>query len=771
MARLKQNIWIIYIVFLLGGSLLAGKVALIRWSSIVDHYEQQHIHRAEQVAYAVKAVFSSHEMLLDVLGQQLLREHTDLTIPQSPQLLDELLQINPTVLGFGLARPDGQLVLVNSSQNKKLLPNLLTQKTSRDSFQQALNSDVMVPGRTYYLHALGDWGIPLRKALRNDQGEAIAVMTAGIHISGTSKIFEKDLHYGESDEVSLVRSDDFYLQYHSSSHQELNRLYNTPVTESLIDSSIAALMKAADTDFYGLLQLDKATPYRFERNGAERIAAAIYDPRYKLWIMSSVEFDEVLDEFFPEVIFYSLIFLIVQIMVFVLFRYVAIADQSSRKKLEYQAAHDVLTRLPNRHYLIEQTQHLIDVGVEQFSLFFIDVDNFKGVNDNYGHDLGDSILIELAHRLEALTKNDELLARLGGDEFVLITPLRDKKELADKAQQIIEVVSQSFELRNLQFHLGASIGIASYPHHGNNLNDLLRAADIAMYEAKKEKNSVVSFRGEIENIYMLRNRIEQHLRRAINNNELFMCYQPQVDQSGRLVGVEALVRWKNQTLGMVPPDQFIPVAENSGLMPDIGHFIIEQSLKEIQELRLRQNNLFNLSLNISVRQLLQPDFVALLCRQVASYQFSPHEIVLEITENLFMENMAQASKVIFELRNCGFNISLDDFGTGHSSLSVLQKLPIDELKVDKSFVEDISSDEKARKMIKNVIAIGKNYGMSVLAEGVETELQMQALVDFGCDYFQGYWFSRPLDIEALDTFVADQADSEDNQALVSSNNT
>ena len=314
-------------------------------------------------------------------------------------------------------------------------------------------------------------------------------------------------------------------------------------------------------------------------------------------------------------------------------------------------------------------------------------------------------------------------------------------------------------MRNMQFHLGASIGIARYPQHGDSLNALLRAADIAMYEAKKDKNSVVIYRDEIEDTYLRHNRIEQLLRLARHRNELFMVYQPQVDQAGTLVGVEALVRWNNAELGFVPPDQFIAVAETSGLMTELGNFIIERSLQDIRQVQDALAQHFNLSLNISVRQLLQPGFVEMLGDMVQRYRFSPHEIVLEITENLFIEDMNNVGSVIFTLRDRGFNISLDDFGTGYSSLSVLQKLPIDELKVDKSFVDDIHHDEKARKMIKNIIAIGKNYGMSVLAEGVETEQQACMLNTFGCDYYQGYWFSKPLDVEALCHFVQAADDS------------
>lgn len=759
MAQLKRNIWTIYFIFLLGSIVLAGVIASYRWQGVVNEYKQQHIHRAEQVASAIHAVFVSQEMLLDVLGQQLLREHTDLTHPQSPKLLDDLLLVNPWVSGFGLARPDGKLVLVNSAQDKSLLPNLATQESSRDSFRQTLSSYSMVVGRTYYLKAMSEWGIPIRKALRDNDGNVLAVMTAGIRIRGASKIFEKDLHYGATDEVNLIRGSDFYLQYHSSNANNLDTIYQKPLSDTTLDNGFSALMEAANTDFAGIRQLTGALAYTVERYGKQRIEATLYDSRYDLWVSSSVDFNDVVVEFIPTLMTYAAIFLVVQLMILFLFRSIAAADKKTRDHLEYQAAHDVLTALPNRYFLVDRTSHLIDIGVERFSLLFIDIDNFKGINDNFGHDVGDQVLQDLAQRLNSIIDKSELLARLGGDEFVVITTKYDEQELKACAENIIASLGKVFSVRNMQFHLGASIGIARYPQHGDSLNALLRAADIAMYEAKKDKNSVVIYRDEIEDTYLRHNRIEQLLRLARHRNELFMVYQPQVDQAGTLVGVEALVRWNNAELGFVPPDQFIAVAETSGLMTELGNFIIERSLQDIRQVQDALAQHFNLSLNISVRQLLQPGFVEMLGDMIQRYRFSPHEIVLEITENLFIEDMNNVGSVIFTLRDRGFNISLDDFGTGYSSLSVLQKLPIDELKVDKSFVDDIHHDEKARKMIKNIIAIGKNYGMSVLAEGVETEQQACMLNTFGCDYYQGYWFSKPLDVEALCHFVQAADDS------------
>lgn len=752
MAHLRKNIWIIYLLFLIGSSVLAGIIAQVRWQGIVADQEMLHIHRAEQVSSAVHAVLVSQEMMLDVLGQQLLKLDTEVEQVRSPRLLDELLQVNPSLVGFGLARPDGQLMLVDSGQKRALLPNLLQQPESRDSFRQTLTEPGMVLGRTYFQQAIGDWLIPIRKALRNDQGEVVAVMTAGINILGSSRLLHKDLHYSATDEVSLVRAADHYLQYHSSEVNQPEQRYMQPLNPARLQAAFQALEKATGRSLQDIRQLQQATAYIRAEPQGKRIEAAVYEPRYRLWVMSSVSMDEVVAQFIPLLTTYAVIFILVQGLVFLLFRSIARAEQRTLEKLEYQASHDPLTRLPNRQFLIERTDALTR-GSREFSLLFIDVDNFKGINDNFGHDYGDQLLIQMGQKLQRQLEPSDILVRLGGDEFVVVTFISDEMSLQHKAFKLLALVSDGYWVHGLQFHTGASIGIARFPEHGRNLNELLRAADVAMHKAKQEKNSVELYRREVNDVYLRNYRIEQLLRGAVSQNELYMQYQPQVDRRGHLIGVEALLRWQSPEMGFIPPDQFIAIAESSGLMPLLGEFVINRTLQEMRSLQDQLGQSFSVAINISVRQLMQANFVSLLAQQVTAGGFQPQQIVLEITENLFIEDMNNVSKVVIDLRNRGFNISLDDFGTGYSSLSVLQKLPIDELKVDKSFVDYIDRDEKARKMIKNIIAIGKNYGMSVLAEGVESEHQMRMLQNFGCDYFQGYWFARPLAAEGLRRYV------------------
>lgn len=306
----------------------------------------------------------------------------------------------------------------------------------------------------------------------------------------------------------------------------------------------------------------------------------------------------------------------------------------------------------------------------------------------------------------------------------------------------------------MTFSPGCSIGVARYPEHGTTLDELLRAADVAMYEAKKERNTLRFFRTDLEEQYLYRVRIEQHLRGAETRGEIFLVYQPQVDQHGRMYGVEALVRWQSPVLGSVPPDAFIPIAEHSGLITTLGYHIIDRALADIAGLQQQTGKTFSLSINVSARQLMENGFIDQLLERIDSSLLGFEQICIEVTENLLIEDIEQIHHVLTRAKDAGVRMSLDDFGTGYSSLSTLRSLPFHEVKIDKSFVDHVTDDKTALAMVQNIIAIGQNYGMTVLAEGVETEEQLQCLITCGCDHFQGYLFARPLTLDDLRACIA-----------------
>jgi len=314
-------------------------------------------------------------------------------------------------------------------------------------------------------------------------------------------------------------------------------------------------------------------------------------------------------------------------------------------------------------------------------------------------------------------------------------------------------IAKPYHIKQFSFVIGASVGIAKYPDHGDTLDMLLRASDIAMYEAKKYKNSVRLFVPFMQEGYLNRVNVEHTLRKALAKNELYMVYQPQMDHEGKIYGVEALVRWQSEELGLVPPDKFIPIAEASGLMPELGHFIIHTTLKEMKALQLSLGVTFQTSINISIKQFMEENFLEKLTRELESAKLMHVSLCLEITESLFIEDIDYILPLLQTIHDMGLHISMDDFGTGYSSLSILRKLPIDELKIDKSFVDAILNDITAEKMVQNIISIGKNLDLAIVAEGVETKEQDALLKTLGCDRFQGYLYAKPLTADALKAFV------------------
>lgn len=437
-------------------------------------------------------------------------------------------------------------------------------------------------------------------------------------------------------------------------------------------------------------------------------------------------------------------------IIYWLFRSIARAEHQKQKALKFQATHDYLTYLKNRFYLDEKYQNL----EESFFLIFIDTDNFKYINDNYGHEYGDEVLKEISKRLTGFVEGQDEVIRYSGDEFIYIHYGDDKSKTQKLCQEILDSLSKVYKIESYKFFLSASIGISSFPEDGSSIDELKRYADLALYEAKKEKNQYVFFEGYIKDNYAYGMELEYELKGALKNQEFFLTYQAQVDNKNEIFGVEALLRWENEKLGFIPPDRFIPLAESTGLMPSIGDFVLTRSLKEIKGLEDELNTKINLSVNISVKQVVHDDFVEKVLDFIKEYNFDSLNLVLEVTESIFIEDVEGITNKLLELKDVGIHISLDDFGTGYSSLSLLKRLPIDELKIDKSFVNDVLENEDSLSMVEGIIAIAKKLKMSIVAEGIETKEQKELLSKLGCDIYQGYYFAKPLKIEDFKEFYS-----------------
>jgi diguanylate cyclase (GGDEF)-like protein/PAS domain S-box-containing protein len=426
-----------------------------------------------------------------------------------------------------------------------------------------------------------------------------------------------------------------------------------------------------------------------------------------------------------------------------------------REQLEHQAQHDTLTGLANRTLLNDRLRQAVVHCERQRSmlaLLFLDLDHFKLINDSLGHSAGDELLKLAANRLAACVREGDTVARLGGDEFVLLLVDQHGAEAVSHAvERVLDAMSQPYRVQGKEFTTTCSIGVSLFPNDGADGETLLKNADAAMYRAKAAgRNAFHFFTAEINRQLSERLALERDLRRALQGNQLILHYQPKVDLTrGTLIGAEALVRWNHPEYGMLSPARFIPIAEETGLIVPMGEWILRQACLQVQQWRHDGIDFRQLSVNLSARQFRQRDLVEQVARVLQSTGLPPACLDLELTESLMLENVEEYIVRLQALKDLGVQLSVDDFGTGYSSLSYLKRFPVDRLKIDKSFVRDIVSDAGDAAIAQAVIRLGQILGMSVTAEGVESEEQLAFLRLHGCDEAQGYLFSPPLPPDAF----------------------
>jgi diguanylate cyclase (GGDEF)-like protein len=430
-----------------------------------------------------------------------------------------------------------------------------------------------------------------------------------------------------------------------------------------------------------------------------------------------------------------------------------VEDITKRKKFEkqllYQANYDILTGLPNRNLLNNRFSQAIAINERYHShlaLMLMDLDNFKFINDTLGHTAGDFILIEFAKRLQAIVRKSDTVARLGGDEFVVVPGnVVNSLDVAKVAKQILASLAEPFLVEGREIFLTVSIGISVYPQDGDSLVHLLQHADIAMYHAKNlGRNNFQFFTAEINNRIHERLAMESRLHRALEKKEFLLYYQPLVElKTKRIVGVEALLRWQPEGEELLLPDRFVPLLEETGLILPIGEWVLKNGCKQLNEWRQAGHDI-RLSVNISARQFHSHNIVERISKIVRRSGCLPSQICLELTESVIMEDSEGNIKKLMHLREMGFSLSIDDFGTGFSSLNYLKRLPISEIKIDRTFVNGLPSNVSDIAIVNTIIHMANCLGMNVVAEGIETEEQLLFLSTNGCDKGQGYYFSEPV---------------------------
>ena len=434
-----------------------------------------------------------------------------------------------------------------------------------------------------------------------------------------------------------------------------------------------------------------------------------------------------------------------------------LAEQT--KQLEYQANHDTLTNLPNRALFKDRlAQSIIRAkrNSEQFALLFIDLDQFKKINDSLGHHVGDEVLIEAAKRINSVLREEDSLARLGGDEFtVILKNIKNIQNISVVAQKIIDVMKEPITIAIHNLYVTSSIGISIYPDDAKNDLNLIKYADAAMYKAKDEGRNNYQFYSSSMTAYAFEHVVmESSLRVAIKEEQFVVYFQPQYDTKiEKLIGMEALVRWNHPSLGLIPPGKFIPIAEETGLIIEIDKLVMKNAMLQFSKWYKQGYNPGLLSLNLAMKQLNQDDFLEYIQNFMSSVNFKSEWLELEVTEGQVMNNPEASIEKLNSIHNMGIQIAIDDFGTGYSSLSYLKKLPLDKLKIDQSFIRDIPEDEDDMAITRAIIALGKSLNLKLIAEGVETQEQRDFLEATGCDYIQGYFYSRPIPEDEIEELL------------------
>jgi diguanylate cyclase (GGDEF)-like protein len=433
-----------------------------------------------------------------------------------------------------------------------------------------------------------------------------------------------------------------------------------------------------------------------------------------------------------------------------------IAYRSAKVSLEkeYQAHHDALTGLPNRVYFTDRVAHMIGTEPgESFVVMVLDLDRFKEVNDTLGHQIGDDLLRLVGARLLATIGPDGVVARLGGDEFAVIAPSETEETASEQLRKAFEA---PFLVEGLHFDIDASIGCARYPDHGTSVDDLLKAADVAMYVSKEQRRGFTLYEAALDRNDARRLQLLGELRAAIDDGEVIVHFQPEVETGTRVVvGAEALVRWQHPTLGLLSATEFVPIAESTSLISTLTEHVLRSALRECAAWRADGHDLW-VAVNISVRSLYEDGFVESVARIIDEARVEPRVLMLEVTESMMVTDPARAASVLEQLHALGVGVAIDDFGTGYSSLAYLKRLPVDLLKIDRSFIANVAVDEDDLVIVRSTLDLARSLGMQSVAEGVESASVLHLLETLGCDLVQGFHLCEPMPAEALREWLHDR---------------
>jgi len=740
--QVRSNLWRIYLFVITSSIIALVFLGLFQWNKVKQDADTELRYLNDVSFTSTRAMLDYQKSLFDNLSEEILALNLLQNIDKLSATINRIVKNNPEVSGFMVRDSKGKLILTSSEiKTVDNLPALLDESLTQYNFQRTLAQHKPVIGSNRFIPLLNKQIIAVHYAVRKND-KVIAVLTSAIEHS-IDRYAWNNSQLTRGTILQLFREDYHFIYSSRPQFNEDPKEYLIPIPEKIVDYFIDQMQIQAGVSLDSLLSQGMLVSVNaLFAPGMDALFTIRYEPYYRYFTLSSIERSSLYDEFLPTLIWQIAIITAFNLLLFLMFNFFNREQENSQKRLLFQAHHDQLTGLPNRYYLANHFDDWSQSCEGRFALFFIDLDNFKVINDHYGHSTGDQILVEVARRIE--TQFKDLNIRHGGDEFVIFIPENDGAYLVQLANNFINDLMQPITADNTEFSVTSSIGIVCAPSNGQELGVLLSKADIAMYEAKKHRNEAFFFSDELEQRSAYNTAIERELRTAIERKELSMVYQPQVaTNSGKVIGVEALVRWNNRQLGIVPPCDFIPIAESIGIMNELGQFITYRAIEETAEV-CEQVGPLRLSINVSVQQLLTDGFFEFFHGEIERRTNDNLSLILEVTESMFIEDLKLAIYVLQRFSDIGVGISLDDFGTGFSSLSLLADLPIHELKIDKSFIDKILSDEKAKRLVHSIISIGKDLELTTIAEGVEEQTQLAILQVFGCDLIQGYYYSKPL---------------------------
>jgi len=744
MNTLNKKTWFIYYCLVTIGVLLLFINVSNKYNELLAEKKHEQYYITKIVKADIDATLSKYETMIDLINEDF---NEDFDLNQS--ILERILAQSELLGGFALFDMNGRLLAKSNN-----LPDQLYQVKSSIYFDpDPLKQAMLSINKPILSQLTNKWIIPIHKSLLTSNGKPLGHLAASIEIKklekkwGHSEAFDNDI------ELTLDKS--FYRLISTGvATEEDPTIYTKPLPAAYINKIEAELNKQ-DLNLEKLRNSNQVAQIILTNPQGKFLHTLAYNKNYHFWTHTSRPLSTLNAPLLKAAGYYALLLSLLLVIGFFLFRWITRVEQSKILELTYKSKHDDLTGCYNRAALPALTKHLKKSQIN-FSLLYIDLDNFKNINDSFGHQYGDLILQEVSQRIQnKMSALKGELVRYSGDEFILLLQTNNKQIVEDFTIQLINELARFHSIENNSFSVTGSIGITRYPDDSKTLDTLISYAENSMAIAKQVKNQYLFFSQEVHEKLIKEAQIEQALHYAIDHNEISLVFQPQLDNRQQLYGVEALVRWHSKELGFIPPDIFIPIAERSGLMPKLGQYIMNTAMHEISTLQAQLNTQFTLSINVSAKQFVQLNFFDVLMASVQNFGAESLKITVEITESLFIESLEVLLPIFSKMKQHNISLALDDFGTGYSSLSMLKDAPIDELKIDKSFVDQISHNKKDQAMVKSIIGIGKNLNMRVLAEGVETAEHVEILKYSGCDLFQGYYFSRPLSIYQLYEFIKD----------------